>query len=129
MDDVGRFLYVLLLIVFVALLAYYSTRLLGRARGGIVRSGKKNLEVLESVGVGAQSMVQIVRAGSRYLLIGVTKERVTLLIQLEESELRLSEASTFAGNAFGETLRRFISKEKPVPSETEPREKDDEEKI
>ena len=78
-SDVGRFFYILILVVFVALLAYWSTKLIASARVGKLRSGKRNLEVLESIGVGVQAAVQIIRAGEQFFLIGVTKEKISML--------------------------------------------------
>ena len=92
----------ILVTAFVALLAYYSVKMMGLARGrrGL---GNGNLNVVESIMVGQQSMVQLVRAGEKYLVIGVTRERVTLLAELDEiSEPEEPEVP------FSSILNRFI---------------------
>ena len=111
--SVGQFFYILLLVVFVVLLAYYSTRLMASARSGRKRGGRHNLEIIEGVGVGAQATAQIVRAGSRYFLVGVTKERVTLLAELDEAHIRLSDAGGLSlDSSFDRLLQRFTHRDK-----------------
>ncbi|MCL2216344.1 MAG: flagellar biosynthetic protein FliO [Defluviitaleaceae bacterium] len=84
----GLFFRIILVTAFVALLAYFVTKLIasrGRA-GGWVKSG--NLKIIESMAVGAQSMVHLIKAGEKYLVIGVSKERgVTLLTELSKEEV------------------------------------------
>lgn len=111
LETVGQFFYILLLVAFVGLLAYYSTKLLASARfrrGG----GRHNLELIESAVVGAQTAVQIIHAGGRYFLIGVTKETITLLAELDESQIIQPEArKKLMENGFDKVLQRFLHKE------------------
>ena len=118
MQNVGRFFYILLLVVCVALLAYWSTKLLASARGGRLRGGKRNLEMIDSMGVGAQTMVQIIRAGKKYALIGVTKEKVTMLAELNESDISTGEPQGEAsGNLFGNIFKRFAAMDRSESDE------------
>jgi flagellar biogenesis protein FliO len=55
------------------------------------RGGRRNLEILESMGVGPQSFVHVLRVGGQYMLIGVTRGQVNLLSELDESRLVLPE--------------------------------------
>ncbi|MDR1663301.1 MAG: flagellar biosynthetic protein FliO [Clostridiales bacterium] len=123
-ETAGQFLYILLLVAFVAVLAYFSTKLLAMSRGGKFRSTKRNLEVIESIGVGAQSVVQIVRAGEKFYLIGVTKESVSLLAELDAETLDIDERSGgLPEKAFSNILKRFI-KDKPEQPKEEGDERD-----
>jgi len=107
---VWRLLQVVLATIFVSLLAYYSLKMLGlaRSRRGFGNSG--NLSVLETIVVGQQSMVQLIKAGDKFLVIGVTKERVTLLSELDDTQVEMPEISGFgvSGTAFGNVLSRFL---------------------
>ncbi|MCL2707478.1 MAG: flagellar biosynthetic protein FliO [Defluviitaleaceae bacterium] len=112
-NTVGRVFYIIILFAFVTLLAYYTTKLIARSRRGNLRFAKRNLEVLESIGLGAQAMAQIVRAGDAYYLIGVTKENVSVLACLNKDGLALKDADSAASDlAFGEMFRRFVSRGK-----------------
>jgi len=76
------------MVVVVALLAYYTTRMLASAK--FTRGGRRNLEHIESIGVGPQSYIHIVRAGKKYVLIGVTRGNVNFLTEVDEEGLSLS---------------------------------------
>ena len=119
MSNVGRFFYILLLVVFVAALAFWSTKLLASARGGKLRGSRRNLEIIESVGVGAQTMVQIVRAGAKYLVIGVSKERITFLAELGKDDITLGERQGAPPEgAFASILKRFAARDGAADEDT-----------
>ncbi|MCL2398218.1 MAG: flagellar biosynthetic protein FliO [Defluviitaleaceae bacterium] len=90
LQSVGQFFYMLLLVVVVSVLAYYTTRLVASAKLG--RGGQRNLEILESMGVGSQSYIHVIRVGKQYVLIGSTRGQVNILTQLDANQLQLSEA-------------------------------------
>ena len=85
---VVRFFSTIFMVVVVALLAYYTTRMLASAK--FTRGGRRNLEHIESIGVGPQSYIHIVRAGKKYVLIGVTRGNVNFLTEVDEEGLSLS---------------------------------------
>lgn len=85
------FLQMIMLVMVVGALAYYTTRLIGGAKYG--KGGRRNLEIVESMGVGPQSFVHVLKVGKKYVLIGVTRGQVSLLTELEEEQLVLSENS------------------------------------
>lgn len=107
----GQFFYFILIVAFVGLLAYYSTKLLASSRTIRKRSSKRNLEVIENLTVGAQAMTQIVRVGEQYFFIGVTKENVTLLAELDKSQLNITDIEKLdVENSFDKVLKRFIKR-------------------
>jgi len=80
------------LLVFIALmaLAYYAARFFtAKARG----TPYGNLKVIEGLGVGQQGNVLLIKAGKKYILIGVTKDKITFLTELGEDDLNLSESA------------------------------------
>lgn len=103
----GSFFYILLVFACIIGLCWFALRMMGRVRG---RGGAtKNLQLVESILVGSQNMVQLVRAGERYLVIGVSRERVTLLAELDASQVREFEAAPI-GAPFKQILERFTKK-------------------
>jgi len=109
-SSVAQFFYILVLVVVVSMLAYYTTRMVGSARFG--RFGRRNLEVLESMGVGPQSFVHIMRVGEKYVLIGVTRGQVSFLTELEEGQLEFAEGGQLGKKpSFESFLGHFQNKE------------------
>ena len=50
-------------------------------------SNHKNLQIIETIHVGNNKIVEIVQAGTKYLVIAVGKDEVHLLAELSEAEL------------------------------------------
>ena len=102
--------------VFVALLAYYVTKMMAGKRG--LGRGGGNISLIETINVGGQAMVQLIKAGDKFLVIGVTKERVTILSEIDKEHINEPEPINFSymDTPFGKVLSKF----------TQPKEKDDE---
>lgn len=94
--------------VLVAILAWFVVRKMASAG----RLGKKtsNLYVVESVNIGGQAAVQLIKAGEKYLVIGVTRERITLLGEVDKDEITEPELPNFSNlnTPFGKVLSRFV---------------------
>ena len=78
-DVLGQFFYILFIFAAVILLFLICTRWLASMRG-IARG--KNLRVIESCVITPQISVQILQAGERLFLIGVTKDRIDMLAEI-----------------------------------------------
>ena len=76
---------VLLIFVFVLLITYLTTKWMGGFQKA--RSNNKNLKIIETIHVGNNKIVEIVQAGTKYLVIAVGKDEVHLLTELSEAEL------------------------------------------
>ena len=82
---------VLLIFVFVLLITYLTTKWMGGFQKA--HSNNKNLHIIETIHVGNNKIVEIVQAGTKYLVIAVGKDEVHLLAELSEAEL--TEVPTF----------------------------------
>ena len=112
---VWELVWAILMFVVVLVLAYFTTKLIGKTRGGNVGIlGKgRNLEVVEGCAVGAGAFIQIARVGAdaescRYYLIGVTKEHITFLAEIEAAGLSLESA---AASPFSNIFSKLMNKE------------------
>ena len=102
--------------VFVSLLAYYVLKLMGGARARqFSRASGKNLQLIDSISVGVGTSIQIVKAGEKYLVISVNKERVTLLTEVEDLEFAEEGEPSFDPSQipFGTVLARFMKPKDP----------------
>lgn len=102
-DSVFDLLTVLFIFVVVMVLTYFTTRFIAGYQKG--RSVGRNLEVLESYRVTSNKYLQIVRAGKKYLVVGIGKEEIHVLAELSEDELTLSSETEGKGTlSFKELL-------------------------
>ena len=112
-DSYIQFMTVLVLFIFVLAITYVVTRCIAKSQQGRVGTG--NLEVVETYRITANKYVQIVRAGEKYLVIGVGKDEIHMLAELSEQELVLrdngkGQNSDFAGVL--DKVRKLKYKEK-----------------
>ena len=103
----GRsFIYILVLIALMAI-AYYVTRFLSvKARG----YAGGNVKIIEGVSVGQGGSVVLLKAGKKFVLVGVTKDRVSFLTELDETDIDIKE--TPQSGRFDMYLGKFLKGKK-----------------
>jgi flagellar protein FliO/FliZ len=102
---------VILIIAFVAIvaLAYFSIRLMGRAKN--TRGLGGNIKVIEAAGLGFQNTVQLVKAGDKYFLIGVSRTGITLIGEVDGASLNFNKQAA-AQMPFENVLSKLFNKDK-----------------
>lgn len=105
-------LIVLLLVFFLILFAaYYVTKLI--AKKGLLRGKTQNIELIESFRLNQNKMIQIVRIGNKYIVIGVSKDHFEYLTEVDPEELDLTpvEASN-KDVSFKEVIQNVVKGQK-----------------
>ncbi len=113
MDSYIQFVTVLILFVFVLGITYLVTKWIANYQKGKTIVG--NLEVIETCRITSNKYVQIVRAGSKYLVIGLGKDEIHILSELSEEELDLQdthEEKTASFRSIFDEVKRLKEKEK-----------------
>ena len=88
-DSYMQFITVLILFVLILAVTYLVTRWIAKVQKDKIGVG--NLEVIETCRITPNKYIQIVRAGEKYLVIGIGKDEVHMLAELSEDELALQE--------------------------------------
>lgn len=104
---------VLIIFLFVLALTYYVTRWIAGYQK--TKTVQGNLSVTEVIRVSNHQFIQIVRAGTeKYLVVGVSKDEMTLLATLTEEELRElpkpEDRVSKMGESFSDILEEFKKK-------------------
>lgn len=98
----------------VIFLMFFLAYLLKKAK--FVPGLKGNLlKIVAIVGVGSHEKIAIIKAGDRYFLIGITPQKITLLGEIDASELNSGQQSSGSGETaekgnFAEKLFAFMVK-------------------
>lgn len=101
----------LIIFVFVLLLVYLVTRWMGSVQRG--QSHHKNLHIVETIGVGNNKMISIIRAGTQYLVVAIGKDEVHLLTKLSREELAdlsFEEKMNAPSENFAEVFKKLKQK-------------------
>jgi flagellar protein FliO/FliZ len=111
LNSVVELITVLVIFVFVLFITYYVTRWIAGYQKTKISKG--NLAVLEAIRVSNSQTIQLLRAGDKYVVVGVSKDRMTVLATLTREELQEIEdvpAQASQGTKFSEILEELKKK-------------------
>lgn len=80
----------ILIMVLVLVLAFYSTRMIAKYQNN-TWSAKNNIQFIESYRVGGNKMIAIAKIGEKYYALGIGKEEIHVIAELDKDDLKLPE--------------------------------------
>ena len=118
LNSIFTLIWLLVCVLVIIVLAYLFTRYVaGRSSGALgISGGNGRFKVLARLSLGREQSVALVRAGERYLLLGIAPSGVSLVAELtrEEAEaLYAPPAGQPAPPSFSEALRAVLKPKKP----------------
>lgn len=117
-SSVGSALYGIFYFLFMSAVilgaAYLATKFI--AKKGMAGMGNKNLKVVETLSLGLDKSLLLVKAGEQYLLLGSTQKGITLLSELPPEKLVLANSNELDFEAYLNNLE--IGEEKSRSSNT-----------
>lgn len=90
----------LLMVVAVLALCYFTTRKLGKMEP--VRGTGRYIRLLDRTMLGQDKSIALVKAGGKYLLLGIAASRISVLAEFGEEQIEDTEVREAPGGAFGE---------------------------
>ena len=107
-DSYIQFMTLLVLFLIVLAVAWFVTKwMAGYQRG---RASNTNIEVLEMIGLSNNKYIQIIRVGHKYLAVAICKDTVTMLTEIPEQDLILSDGSVPKTMRFKDILNKVQNK-------------------
>lgn len=92
LESIGQLICVVLLFFFVLFLAYITARITGSYQSNVINKNS-NIKVIEVFRLSNNKLIEIVKIGNQYLALAVCKDQVSVLVHLDESEIKEREAS------------------------------------
>lgn len=92
LDSIAQLICTILLFIFVLVLAYLAARITGSFQSNVLNK-RSNIKVIEVFRLSNNKVIEIVKIGNQYLALAVCKDSVTVLTQLEETEINEQEIS------------------------------------
>lgn len=106
----GQLFFLVIIFIIILFMAYYCTRWIA---GSKLRFRKNsNFEIVESISVGYQSTIQIIKVGEKFLLIGVTKDNISFLSEIEKDSIKINSDKTVEKGYFDKYLEQYLNKRK-----------------
>ena len=108
MERIIQLVTVLLIFVFVLFITFFTTRwVAGFAKK---TTYNKNIEVVESYRIAPNKFIAIVRTGSKYLVLGIGKDEVSMLAELDKESIDFSSDSTLQNFDFSNIIEKAKEK-------------------
>lgn len=102
---------VLLIFLFILGATYFTTKWIGSYQRINMRN--KNLQIVESIKIGTNKFICLIKAGEIYLVVAVGKDEVTMLAQLTEEQLsEVPIRDVVAGNGTTDNFKDVLEKMK-----------------
>lgn len=108
---------VLIIFAFVLVITYFTTKWIGKYQKQ--NFSNRNLQIIESIRIGNNKFIAIVKAGEVYLVVSAGKDDVSLLAQLTEDQLTevpdlsdIQSKSPIDGKAAQENFREVLNRVK-----------------
>lgn len=111
MNTVDNFLQciaVIFMFVLILIAAYFVSRWIGTA--GMSQYQNKNIRIIEGCRVGQNKMVQIVKVGKKYFVLGIGKDEISCLGEVKEEDLAITEDEIKPLPEFKEILAKVKEK-------------------
>ena len=117
LDALISLIWLLVCVLAIVVLAWLFTRYVA-GRGGTIGmpGGSERFKVLARLPLGREQSAVLVKAGEKYLLLGVTASGITVLKELTQEEAEAVYAlppDQPAPPSFGEALRAVLKQKKP----------------
>ncbi len=107
-DSYIQFMTVLILFLLVLAVTYFVTKWMAGYQKS--RLSNANLEIVETIGLSNNKYIQIIRVGQKYLAVAICKDTVTMLTEVSEQELILSDGSVPKAMGFKDILDKVQRK-------------------
>jgi flagellar protein FliO/FliZ len=109
-DNFLQLIGVSILFIFILIITYYTTRLVGGVKMGMTKTS--NFKVLETFKVAQNKYLQLIQVGSRYFVIAICKDDIRFLAELNESDIKLPEVSKSQTGNFKEVFHLILKNQK-----------------
>lgn len=107
LHGIGQLVVLLLILAFVLFLAYYTSKLTARFQNNLTKDG--NMRVLETIRLQDGKYLQIVKVADRYIVLGLGKEEITYICELDEMPER-PDVDSGDNSGFLNVLNMFTAK-------------------
>lgn len=104
-DNIWQLIGLVFILIFILAAAYFTTKFIGNIKLSQLKNS--NFKVIDTYRISANKLMQIVKVGNKYLVIGIGKDNVNYITELEETEVYLKETEVLAKQSFKQVLEKL----------------------
>ena len=103
--SISQLITVFIIFILVLAITVFATRFVGSYQK--MQSYNKNLEIIETMRISNTKYLQIVRAGEKYFVIGIGKDEVSMLTEIDgDTLIKASQEKSSLKESFGDILSK-----------------------
>jgi flagellar protein FliO/FliZ len=107
-DNVLQLLGLVLLLIIILIAAYYTSKFVGRYKMGQFKDS--NIKVIEAYRISTNKMLQIVKISNKYVVLGISKDNITYITELDESDILTHEINEGEKPSFRHIFEKIKAK-------------------
>lgn len=107
-DNLLQLLGLCLILALILVAAYYTSRFIGRYKMGQLKDS--NIQVIEAFRISPNKMLQIVRIANRYVVLGISKDQISYITELDGNEVVTHDVQENGKLSFREVFEKLKGK-------------------
>jgi flagellar protein FliO/FliZ len=107
-NNVLQLLGLVVLLIIILIAAYYTSRFVGRYKLGQLKNS--NIQVIEIHRISNSKMLQIIKIANKYVAIGVSKDNITFITEIDEGEVLTHEFNEGEKESFRQIFDKIKGK-------------------
>lgn len=107
-NNVLELLGLVFLLVFILVATYFTTRFIGKFKKDQMKTS--NFQVIDTYRVNQNKLLQIVKVANKYIVIAISKDQITFITELDESQVYQGEVTNDEQLNFKQILNQLRNK-------------------
>lgn len=107
-NSIWELIGLVLLLIVILIASYYTTKLVGRAKGNQLKTG--NFDLIDSYTISPNKMLQIVKVSGKYLVIAISKDNIEFITELEEDKVIVRDVGSTDKQSFKKIFEHIKDK-------------------
>lgn len=110
LDSFWSLLGLVILLIIILAATYYTTKFIGGIKQNQFKKG--NFQVIDAYRISQNKVVQIVKIGNKYVVLGIGKDTINYITELDEAEVFIREINAGEKMSFNQILEKLKNNKK-----------------
>lgn len=107
-DNALQLIGLCIILILILIAAYYTSKFVGNVRLGQLKNS--NFKVIDVYRINTNKMLQIVKIADKYVVLGISKDHITYIMELDESEILTHDLKNNEKQSFRQIFEKIKGK-------------------